>query len=169
MDKFARFLTFTLDSGCKFDYISVNRFRMDRFEDEATARMDYNDTQHGEYLDMTARVGGHWLTVFEDDTEFYSAAYWDLFTRLWQHRDDIRKTDALKFMTAVKSAHTAGKYLDTAIGKGMVVERENPADARSKLVALSPSLRQRLDEFFDSAVGELRRSAGRVDAAVSGP
>ena len=126
--------------------------------------MDYTRGQHEEYLRMTEKVGEHWLRVFQNDTEFWSAVYWDLFTKLWQARGDVRKTDALRYMTSVKSAHTAGKYLDTAIRRGLVEERENPEDARSKLVRLSPSLQLRLDAFFDSAVGEMSEAANKVSS-----
>lgn len=127
--------------------------------------MKFDSRQHREYLAMTDRVGVHWLRVFGDDTEFWSAAYWDLFTKLWKARGDVRKTDALRYMTAVKSAHTAGKYLDSAIQKGLVEEHDNPQDARSKLIRLSPALEQRLDDFFDAAVEEMHRSA-RAAAAM---
>ena len=56
---------------------------------------DYNDAQRREYLNMIDRVGGAWLRVFGDDTEFYSANYWDLLTRLWRSERPARKTDAL--------------------------------------------------------------------------
>ena len=46
--------------------------------------MDYGRTQHEEYIRMTKKVGEHWLKVFGNDTEFWSAVYWDLFTKLWQ-------------------------------------------------------------------------------------
>jgi hypothetical protein len=115
----------------------------------------YNDAQRREYLLMIDRVGGAWLRVFGDDTEFYSANYWDLLTGLWRAAEPVRKTDALGFLTAVKSAHTAGKYLDRAIERGFVVETDNPEDARSRLVALSADMRARLDGFFDAAVDEI--------------
>ncbi len=129
---------------------------------ESTRQMDYSRNQHEEYLRMTEKVGEHWLQVFQNDTEFWSAVYWDLFTKLWRAQNDVRKTDALRFMTAVKSAHTAGKYLETAIQRGLVEERDNPEDARSKLVRLAPSLRERLDNFLDSAVSEMSRASDRV-------
>ncbi len=116
---------------------------------------DYNDAQRREYLLMIDRVGAAWLGVFGDDTEFYSANYWDLLTRLWRAAQPVRKTDALGFLTAVKSAHTAGKYMERAIERGFVVETENPEDARSRLVALSPDMHARLDSFFDTAVDEI--------------
>lgn len=123
-----------------------------------------NAAQRREYLAMTDRVGRAWLAVFEGNTEFYSANYWDLLTGLWRRAEPLRKTDALKTMTAVKSPHTAGKYLQGALDQGLVREAENPEDARSKLVELAPEMRRRLDRFFDSAVEEVRRSSRTIDA-----
>jgi len=127
----------------------------------------YNHDQHREYLDMIDRIGSRWLDVFQGNTEFYSAAYWDLLTRLWKYTGPVRKTDALKLMTAVKSAHTAGKYVETAIREGLITEQDNPEDARSKLVALSPAMRERLDGFFDVATDEVRRATRTID--IRGP
>lgn len=120
--------------------------------------LQYDDAQRKEYLNMTDRIGMEWLEVFKGDTEFYSAAYWDLFTRLWKSGSPERKTDALKFMVGIKSAQTAGKYIETAIKKKLIVEKENPEDARSRLLELSPQMKQRLDLFFDQAVDHLRNS-----------
>ncbi len=127
----------------------------------------YNNDQHQEYLDMGERIGLKWVDVFRGDTEFYSAAYWDLLTRMWKHPDPVRKTDALKFMKAIKSAHTAGKYIEIAIKRGFVIEADNPQDARSKLVALSSEMRAHLDGFFDAAVSEVRRTNHTLN--IKGP
>ena len=59
-----------------------------------------------------------------------AAAYWDLLTGLWRTDGPRRKTDALGLMKGIKSVHTAGKYLDTAIEQGIIVETDNPQDAR---------------------------------------
>lgn len=120
-----------------------------------------------EYLHYTDRIGLRWIDVFRGNTEFYSAAYWDLFTRMWRNGGPVRKTDVLGFMKGIKSAHTAGKYLDTAIENGLLIESDNPEDARSKLLSLSPAMEERLDEFFDSAVDELRRACWVID--IKGP
>ncbi len=128
----------------------------------------YTDAQRREYLLMIDRVGAAWLGVFGDDTEFYSANYWDLLTRLWRAGQPVRKTDALGFLTAVKSPHTAGKYLERAIERGFVVETDNPADARSRLVALSADMRARLDGFFDTAVDEIGVTHGNLANMVDG-
>ena len=129
----------------------------------------YNAAQHQEYLDMIERVGHRWLEVFQGDTEFYSAVFWDLLTRIWHSEAPVRKTDALGFMTAIKSAHTAGKYVETAIKRGVLLEVENPDDARSKLLSLSPEMRRRLDAFFDGAVSEVRRSNRNFDELGPSP
>lgn len=131
--------------------------------------LKYNKQQYKEYLRMTGRRGMAWLNVFGDDRDFWSAAYWDLFTSLWDSDGPVRKTDALKFMRAVKSAHTAGKYVEAAIGKGFLIEVDNPEDARSKLLTLSPEMRDRLDAFFDTAVSEIRRTSRAFDALGPSP
>ena len=107
---------------------------------------------------MIDTISQHWLRVFDHNTDFYSAVYWDLLTRLWQANKPVRRTDALKFMTSVKSAATAGKYLNEAIRQRLLQEYPNPQDARSKVLELSPDFRARLDTFFDHAVEEVRRA-----------
>lgn len=124
----------------------------------------YDDAQRREYLRMLDRVTENWLGVFADDKEFYSTAYWDLFSNIWREEDPVRKTDALKFMRAIRSAHTAGKYLDVAIARGFIEETGNPKDARSKLVRLSPKMRAKLDAFFDAAVTEMGAALKRIGA-----
>ena len=107
---------------------------------------------------MIDTISQHWLRVFDHNTDFYSAVYWDLLTRLWQANKPVRRTDALKFMTSVKSAATAGKYLNEAIRQRLLQESPNPQDARSKVLELSPDVRARLDTFFDHAVEEVRQA-----------
>lgn len=123
----------------------------------------YNADQRRVYLEMIDQIGPLWLTVFEGDPEFYSAAYWDLLTEIWRLEGPVRKTDALRFMKAIRSAHTAGKYVEGAIRKGILVESDNPEDARSKLLTLSPQMRGRMDRFFDAAIGEVRKASHVVE------
>ena len=127
--------------------------------------LQYNESQRKEYLNMIDRIGMEWLDVFKGDTEFYQAAYWDLFTRLWKSGISERKTDALKFMVGIKSAQTAGKYIETAIKKKLIVEKDNPEDARSRLLELSPQMKERLDLFFDQAVGNLNNSTRTIESS----
>ena len=112
--------------------------------------LKYNNAQHRQYLEMTDGVGRRWLEVFAGDTDFYSAPYWDL-------------------LTGIKSAHTASKYVDHAIKSGVLLESDNPEDARSKLLALSEKMRERLDVFFDVAVSEIRRTSRILDEKGPAP
>lgn len=120
--------------------------------------LNYNCEQRREYLNMIDRVADRWLKLFDHNTEFYSAVYWDLLTQLWKENKPIRRTDALRFMKSVKSARTAGKYIDEAIQQGFLYESHNPRDARSKLVTLSPDMREHLDAFFDAAIDDVRQA-----------
>ena len=129
--------------------------------------LKYNDRQRKEYFKTTQKMGGSWVHVFGDDTEFYSSAYWDLLTNIWIKDAPVRKTDALRFMTNIKSPHTAGKYVETAIAKGILIEEGNPGDARSKLLRLSPEMRKRLDGFFDGCVSDIQDCVRRI--ATLGP
>jgi hypothetical protein len=131
--------------------------------------LQYNDEQRREYLNFTDILTQSWLDVFNLDTEFYSAVYWDLFTRMWKADKPVRRTDALRFMTSVKSAATAGKYIDDAIRQGFLLEYANPEDARSKLLELSPDMRARLDTYFDHAVSALRQATQAIGAKGSMP
>lgn len=130
--------------------------------------LQYNEAQRREYLNMLDRIGMEWLDVFQGDTEFYQSAYWDLFTRLWKSGAPVRKTDALKFMVGIKSAQTAGKYIETAIKKKLIIESDNPEDARSRLLELSPDMKERLDRLFDRAVDHLKDS-NRIVESSQGP
>jgi len=116
----------------------------------------YNNDQHRLYLEFTDGIGQQWIDVFQGDTEFYSAAYWDLLTAVWRADGPVRKTDALGYMTAIKSPHTAGKYIEKALAYGYLVEQDNPDDARSKLITLAADTRGRMDHFFDTVIGKWR-------------
>jgi len=120
--------------------------------------LTYTDEQRRAYLTFTDKLGVGWVQLFAGDTEFYSAAYWDLFTHLWRRDEPVRKTDAIGAITGVKSPLTASKYIDTALARGLVIEKENPRDARSKLLALSPQMRAQMDTFFDDAVDEMKKA-----------
>jgi len=126
--------------------------------------LKYNTPQHRVYLELMDRVSDNWLLVFDGNTEFFSAPYWDLLRGIWRQSAPIRKTDAMAFMRSVKSAHTAGKLIDAAVEAGFLTEYENPKDARSKLLGLSTPTRARIDEVFDMAVTEIRKAEREICA-----
>ena len=127
--------------------------------------LTYSNAQHRMYLDFMEGNAGRWIAVFDGNQEFYSAAYWDLLRGMWRAEAPVRKTDALSLMTAVKSAHTAGKYVEAALAYGYLIEQENPEDARSKLLTLAPDMRTKLDAFFDHVVKEMCEMARRIERA----
>ena len=122
----------------------------------------YTDADRHTYLEFLDQMGLKWVDLFAGDTEFYSAAYWDLLTFLWRTPDPVRKTDAQGAITGIKSPLTAAKYVETAIKRGLIIEKPNPTDARSKLLALSPALRAQLDGFFDDTVAAMCTTAEKI-------
>lgn len=120
--------------------------------------LTYNDQQRRSYLSFSNQIGLNWIKLFEGDMDFYSTVYWDLFRHLWQESEPVRKTDAINAISGVKSPLTATKYIETALARGLIIEKENPRDARSKLLALSPQLRAQMDAFFDDTVDAMRKA-----------
>ena len=131
--------------------------------------LKYNEAQRREYLQLMDRMSVNWLEVFGGKEIFYSAQYWDLFTTIWRRGRPVTKTAALKCMTGIKSAHTAGRYLETAIKEGLLVEEDNPQDKRSRIIRVAPRMKQNLDIFFDRAVSELRKSNKLIEVAGPSP
>ena len=128
-------------------------------------KLKFSDGDRREYLAMTKKNGLNWVAIFDGNQEFYSAAYWDLFNGFWEKDRPARKTDAAKFMKGIKSALTAGKHIDTAIEYGYLIEEDNPKDARSKLIRLSPQMKKKLDKFFDLAVDNLGHTWRKIHSA----
>ncbi len=112
------------------------------------------------------QVGLHWQTVLHDD-EFQSPNYFDLFTEIWlKAGEPVCKTDCYRFMPGV-STQTAKKYVERAVARGHLLERHNPQDGRSRLIALSPSLKVRLEQIFDLTAQQLREALeGPCDTAA---
>lgn len=129
----------------------------------------YNARQHKEYLKMTDKIGEEWIRIFDGRKKFYSTAYWDLFTTIWRNNGELTKTDALDSMKGLKSAVTASKCVEASKREGFIVEVDNPDDARSKLVRLSPSMNDQLNAFFDEVIGELRRANRLIDEIGPSP
>tara|TARA_R110000868_G_scaffold408138_2_gene690440 strand:+ start:15067 stop:15615 length:549 start_codon:yes stop_codon:yes gene_type:complete len=122
----------------------------------------YTREQHMECLRLLDRIRDAWVRFLDADARSSAAVYWDLLSYLWAEGGSARKTEARRSMKSLKSAHTAGKYVKAAIHKGMLEERENPKDARSRLLVLAPQTKMRMDAFLDWAVDELRHSSDAI-------
>ena len=74
-----------------------------------------------------------------------------LFTELWLRGNDaVTKTDAYELVQGV-SLQTAMKYVRQAIAEGYLEELDNPRDARSRLIRMTPGLREQFNGVIDRA------------------
>ena len=87
---------------------------------------------------------------------FHSSGFGDiyfsrLFTELWL-RDSVAvsKTVAYGLVKGV-SVQTAMKYVNKAIADGYLEEVDNPTDKRSRLLRMSPLLREQFAQVIDRA------------------
>lgn len=97
-----------------------------------------------------------WAETF-DDGDFFDLHYSALFTEMWLREGRaVPRTEAYGYMASL-SPQTAMKYLNRALQEGYLVEVDNPDDRRSRLVAMSPKLKARLDALIDYALAEFRR------------
>jgi hypothetical protein len=92
-----------------------------------------------------------WVETFHE-TGFSDVYFSRLFTELWlRGGEPVAKTDAYGFVKGV-GVQTAMKYVRRAIDEGYLLEFDNPADGRSKLIGMSPDLRSRFEALMDRAV-----------------
>ena len=93
-----------------------------------------------------------WVETFHE-TGFSDVYFSRLFSELWLRGSDaVSKTDAYGFVTGV-GTQTAMKYVRKAIDEGCLIEVDNPADARSRLIRMSPLLTERFEQLVDRAEG----------------
>jgi hypothetical protein len=106
------------------------------------------DEKRRRFLLALRELDQAWVSAFHQ-TGFSDIYFSRLFTELWL-RDDVAvpKTDAYDFMKGV-GAQTAMKYVRHAIEEGYLEEIDNPADGRSRLLRMSPLLRERLAQVID--------------------
>jgi hypothetical protein len=91
-----------------------------------------------------------WVAAFPE-TGFSDVYFSRLFTELWLRADTaVTKTDAYDLVTGL-SMQTAMKYVRRAIDEGYLEELPNPADGRSRLLRMSPLLRERFAQVIDRA------------------
>jgi len=109
------------------------------------------------FVGALRKLDQHWAESF-DDGDFFDLHYSSLFTEMWL-RDGrpVPRTEAYGFMQSL-SPQTAMKYLNRALQEGYLLEVENPDDRRSRLIAMSPKLKARLDALIDYALAEFRKA-----------
>jgi hypothetical protein len=96
-----------------------------------------------------------WVSAFHK-TGFGDIYFSRLFTELWLRGDAaVPKSDAYDLVQGV-STQTAMKYVRQAVAEGYLLESENPADGRSRLLSLSPLARARFSGVIDRASDAFR-------------
>lgn len=112
--------------------------------------------QRQKFVHALNNMDGAWVR-FLQDKDILDINYSDLYTGLWSAQAPLHKQEALLLMRHL-SPQTAKKYLDNAIAKGLIAEIPDPKDGRAKLIALSPDLKNRLEDFFDHALEIFRKA-----------
>ena len=115
-----------------------------------------SDEDRRVFAQTLKQVGLHWQAILQDD-EFHPMNFFDLFTEIWLKGEPVFKTDCYRFMPGV-SAQTAKKYVERAIARGHLLERANPQDGRSRLIALSPALKVLLEQNLDLTAQQLSQA-----------
>lgn len=102
------------------------------------------------FLHALRELDDAWVSAFHK-TGFGDVYFSRLFTELWLRGDDaVAKSDAYDLVQGV-SAQTAMKYVRQAIAEGYLEETANPADGRSRLIRMSPLLRELFNGVIDRA------------------
>ena len=115
----------------------------------------YSRKQRNKNLEFLTNIGDGWTAIFEGNRKFYSAAYFDLLTGVWQ-KGEVTKSEALGLIKAIRSSSSISKCLSAAIRNGFLIEHENPYDKRSQFVRLSPAMKKKVDKFFDDNIDEIK-------------
>jgi len=108
------------------------------------------DKRREHFLQALRELDDAWVSAFHK-TGFGDIYFSRLFTELWLRADDaVAKSDAYELVQGV-SSQTAMKYIRQAIAEGYLVEFDNPSDGRSRLIRMSPELREQFNGVIDRA------------------
>ena len=108
------------------------------------------EKRRAHFLEALRELDDAWVAAFHK-TGFGDIYFSRLFTELWLRGDDaVAKSDAYGLVQGV-SSQTAMKYIRQAIAEGYLEEIDNPADGRSRLIRMSPMLRQQFNGVIDRA------------------
>jgi len=116
----------------------------------ATAANARQDAARTRFLLALRELDEAWVSAFHQ-TGFGDIYFSRLFTELWLRNDvAVAKTDAYDLVKGV-STQTAMKYVRRAIEEGYLEEIDNPTDGRSRLLRMSPLLREHFVQVIDRA------------------
>lgn len=111
--------------------------------------MGRRDGRRIQTLLLLREIDQAWVETFHQ-TGFSDIYFSRLFTELWLRGDEaITKTDAYGLVKEV-GLQTAIKYVRRAVDEGYLEEIDNPDDGRSKLLKMTPLLRERFLAVIDT-------------------
>jgi hypothetical protein len=135
--------------------------RAEEAEPEMNTPCRYPDTRRRDFIDLINDTDQYWVEVMGDRL-FHDLNYYDLFTRMWLGLNNsrgspggtveaFRKSKLYQLMPNV-SQRTAIKYIQIAIDQGLLIERMDPGDLRSRRVTMSADLKRRIELFLDYSI-----------------
>jgi hypothetical protein len=133
----------------------------------------YSDSRRRRFIDLLNDTDQYWVEVMGDQL-LHDLNYYDLFTRMWlrsnKGRDGLgganalsasnvgsgpmetfRKSELYQLMPNV-SQRTAIKYIQIAIDNGLLIERADPCDLRSRHITMSADLKRKIEAFLDYSI-----------------
>lgn len=133
----------------------------EEIEPEMNTPCRYPDNRRRNFIDLINDTDQYWVEVMGDRL-FHDLNYYDLFTRMWLRLNNgrgspggtaeaFRKSELYQLMPNI-SQRTAIKYIQIAIDQGLLIERLDPGDLRSRRVTMSADLKRRIELFLDYSI-----------------
>jgi hypothetical protein len=116
----------------------------------------YSTQKQRDFVTALKSMDAYWLGFLREQ-DFYDLNYSDLFTGLWLQDKPVTKMQASQFIKHL-GPQTAKKYVDRAVAMGFLTEMPNPQDKRSRLIVLSPELKDGLGKFFNFAIDTFKEA-----------
>ena len=115
-----------------------------------------------QFVQLLADLDQYWIEVLGNRL-FHDLNYYDLFTQMWlrindSEGDTFRKSELYILMPHV-SQRTAIKYIQTAIDHGLLIERMDLQDQRSRQITMSAALKQKIELFLDHSISMLQEAS----------
>ena len=100
------------------------------------------------FLLALREVDEAWVAAFQE-AGFAEVYFSRLFTELWLRGNAaMPKTNAYGMVKGV-SSQTAMKYIRRAVAEGYLEEVDNPDDGRSRMLRMTPLLREQFTQLID--------------------
>jgi hypothetical protein len=123
-----------------------------------------SNARRRQFVQLLTDLDQYWIEVLGNKL-FHDLNYYDLFTQMWlkidsSEDDTFRKSELYKLMPHI-SQRTAIKYIQTAIDHGLLIERTDPQDQRSRQITMSADLKRKIEFFLDHSISILQETSWR--------